>query len=397
MSILLRGLLFSCLTAGFGFAQVPEDPGPHPVGWTDVSFSHPLSGNPTVDARLYYPAMSSGNGATPDASAGPYPLVGFLHGYFAFVDYYDDVCSHLASYGFFVASVATESGFFMSVTNEAKDARAMLTWTEAQALPGGTYEGMILQGSDWSTVGHSNGCVASFHVAAAEPRIARMVLFEPNWLNPPGVSSFTGPVMVVGATLDLVAPASINASNYYNALQSSSRCSYVLIEGSGHNGALDFPFEITTLPHSKAQSLHRRLAAGFLRAEVQGEFFHYEDMVGAAAELEPLDPEVRATEPVLWSAANGSQLGIGLAGRGDDVSVLFAFSSAPGSLATPFGQLGIDLSSSHLITRPMTADGSVDLTLPYDPSLVGLGIFTQGLRLAANGTGALSQVLAITL
>jgi len=375
----------------------PEDPGPHPVGWTDVSFSHPLSGNPVVDARLYYPAASAGQGAAPDASAGPFPLVGFLHGYFAFVDYYDDVCSHLASHGFFVASVATESGLFMSIPNEAKDARAMLTWVESQALSGGPYDGMVAQGSDWSTIGHSNGGAASFHLAAAEPRIARLVLFEPNWLSPPGVATFGGPVMVVGSTDDLVAPAAFNAAVYFQNLQASPRVSYVKIVGSGHNGSLDFPIDPASLSHAKAQAMHRRLAAGFLRAEVRGETELYEELVGAAAEAEPLDPATRHTDPVLWARSTGPSLVLGLAGRQDDALAFLAVSALPAATPTPYGLLGLSLAAAYMEVRPMESDGSVDLALPLDPALAGLGVHAQGLRLAADGSGALTDTISLVL
>ena len=375
----------------------PEDPGPHPVGWTDVSLSHPLSGNPVVDARLYYPAASAGQGAAPDASAGPFPLVGFLHGYFAFVDYYDDVCSHLASHGFFVASVATESGLFMSIPNEAKDARAMLTWVESQALSGGPYDGMVAQGSDWSTIGHSNGGAASFHLAAAEPRIARLVLFEPNWLSPPGVATFGGPVMVVGATDDLVAPAAFNAAVYFQNLQASPRVSYVKIVGSGHNGSLDFPIDPASLSHAKAQAMHRRLGSAFLRAEVKGEVELYELLVGAAAELSPLDPTTRHDDPVLWAASSGGQAALGLSGRDDDASALFAVSALPAAVPTPFGQLGLQLTGAWLTVLPMEPDGTVDLAPPPVPGLAGLSVVAQGLRLAPDGTGALTAAVPLVL
>ena len=80
---LLQLLSATLLCASSSSAQAPEDRGPHPVGVRDVSFSHPLSGNSTVGAVIYYPALSSGQNASPDTAAGPYPLVTFLHGWFA--------------------------------------------------------------------------------------------------------------------------------------------------------------------------------------------------------------------------------------------------------------------------------------------------------------------------
>jgi len=393
----LLTLTFLLLAAAPSSAQVPEAPGPHAVGWKDVSFSHPLSGNSTVQARLYYPAQSAGQGAVADATAGPFPLVGFLHGYFAFVDYYDDVCTQLASHGFFVTSVATESGFFMSVPNEAKDSRAMLHWTEDQAKPGGTFEGMVEIGGDWSTIGHSNGGAASFYLASAEPRVQRLVLFEPNWLNPPGVSTFAGPVMVVGGSQDIVAPASINAARYFTELTSSPRCFYVVLQGAGHNASLDFPIDLSTMPHAVGKSLHQRLAAGFLRAEVKGETQHFRHMLGTIAQEQSLLPISRASSPVHWSGSSSLTFHFGIAGRVDDSIAGLAVGPLGANLPTTYGLLGVDMASAFSQIVPMPNNGIMDSALPYSPALVGLSVFSQGLRLAADGTGVLTAPNVHTL
>ena len=376
----------------------PEEPGPLPVGWQDVTFTHPLSGNPVVDARLYYPAQTSGENVAPDPTAGPFPLVGFLHGYFAFVDYYDDVCTHLASHGFFVASVATESGFFMSIPDEADDARAMLTWVEEQAGPGGPYDGMVQIGEDWSAIGHSNGGAACFHMASDEPRIARLVLFEPNWTSPPGVAAFEGPVMVVGASEDIVAPAIFNAERYYDELTATSRRFYTTIVGSGHNGSLDFPFEPSSLSHSKAQSLHRRIATAFLFAEVLGQEDEYVWTQSSLAEQEPLDPRSLAVDPVLWVRIESDEFRLGLAGREADAQVVLAIGDTPSAIPTAFGTLGLLLTpSTFLSVATMPGDGSFDLVLPLPAGLAGTTLGAQGLRLAPTLAGALTRTAWFTL
>jgi dienelactone hydrolase len=376
----------------------PEVPGPFTVGWQDVSFAHPLSGNPVVDARLYYPALGAGQDAAPDPSSGPFPQVGFLHGYFAFVDYYDDVCSHLASHGFFVASVATESGFFMSIPKEAADARAMLTWVEEQAGAGGPFAGMVQIGGDWSAVGHSNGGAASFHLASSEPRVERLVLFEPNWTNPPGVAAFEGAVMVVGASEDLITPSSFNAQRYYDELVGTPRRFYTTVIGSGHNGSLDFPFEITSLPHSEAQAMHRRLATAFLQAEVLGDEDAYAWSLSELAEQAPLDPRSRAVEPVLWARVEAGALRLGIAGREQDAQAWLAIGDTPATLPTSFGTLGILLTpSTWLSAAPMPSDGSRDVLLPIPAALAGATLGAQGLRLAPDATGALTRTAWFTL
>lgn len=380
-------LLLLLLAAAPTFAEVPEAPGPHAVGWKDVSFTHPLSANPTVKARLYYPAQSPGKNAEADATEGPFPLVGFLHGYFVSADFYDDICTQLASHGFFVASVATESGFSMSVPNEAKDARAMLHWAEDQARPGGSLAGMVESGGSWSTIGHSNGGAASFHLASTEPRVERLVLFEPHWMNPPGVSTFGGAVLVVGGSEDFITPSPANATRYFTKLTSSPRCFYVTVQGAGHNACLDFPLGASTMPHAVAKSRHQRLAAGFLRAEVKGETWHFRHLLGALARSQSLRAISRASSPVHWSTSSFLVFHVGVAGRNDDsIAALAMGASEP----TPFGLFRADLTVAWAHIVPMPDHGILDLSLPYSPGLVGLSISSQGLRLAADGSGALT-------
>ena len=44
-------------------AQLPEDPGPWPAGWQDVTFTDSNYGLGLVHARIHYPALSAGQNA----------------------------------------------------------------------------------------------------------------------------------------------------------------------------------------------------------------------------------------------------------------------------------------------------------------------------------------------
>src|SRR5262245_1565924 len=103
MKITILAALILCtgpLSAG-GF----EDPGPHPAGWQSVSF---VSGS-TIKGRVYYPALSDGEGAPADPGSG-YPLVGLIHGQSFAPSDYDLLSLHLASYGFVVVSIGPLAG-----------------------------------------------------------------------------------------------------------------------------------------------------------------------------------------------------------------------------------------------------------------------------------------------
>mgnify|MGYP003660336161 CR=1 FL=1 len=80
----------------------------------------------------------------------------------------------------------------------------------------------------------------------------------------------------------------------------------------------------------------------------------------------------------------------GVAGRADDSIAALAVGPLGASAPTVFGLLGVNMGAAYSQIVPMPSNGILDLSLPYAPALVGLSVFSQGLRLAANGTGVLS-------
>ena len=297
----------------FASAQTPEDSGPYPSGVNAVQFSHPLASNSTVTARIYYPAESEGTDTPPLLSDGPYPLIGFSHGYFAPPQFYSELCKHIASHGFVVASVGTEAGFIQFIERQAHDTHALLYWMEEQdQTPGAFFEGM-LDDSDWAVVGHSNGCIANTQILEWDDRIETMVAMEPRIADLPALSTFTGALYVIGGSNDIVNPPQNHAALFYSDASSTQRRTYTVIEGAGHNGSLNFPSAINPLAHSEQQRLHKRIVTGTLHAEV----FSKEDpcyfLFGGGASGEPLTSEVNCPRPLFWALNSGTQLTLGVA------------------------------------------------------------------------------------
>ena len=124
-----------------------------------------------LDARLYCPAVSAGQGTAPDPSAGPFPLVGLLHRYLGDPTNYDLLSTHIASWGFFLASIDTETGPNALMRREAQDTADMLNWVAAESAdPSSSYFGMVAPGP-WGAVGHSMGGGALFYLIEDEPNI----------------------------------------------------------------------------------------------------------------------------------------------------------------------------------------------------------------------------------
>jgi hypothetical protein len=325
--------LIACLLGAPLCAQVPEDMGPYPVGMRSVSFQHPLASAITVTADIYYPALSSGNNTPPDQAGGPYPFSSFLHGYFAPPSFYDELITHIASYGFVVAAVSTQTGLFQSIIAEAHDAHALMHWCDERNLISGHFlEGMLLPGP-WSAVGHSNGAAAIFDLLAWEPRVQTIASTEGYWYGQPTVGQFQGSLLSVGSSEDALAPFSSNARRYYNEAQNARRRVWALIEGGAHNGSLDFPFGGSSLSHATQHRLHLRLITGFLRGEVQRDENTYYHLVGSGINGEPVTREGDCAQPILWiqpaAFPPGGQL-LGVMGRALDDLRLFQASAGSG-------------------------------------------------------------------
>ena len=352
-------LALCLLTWSFG-AQVPEDMGPYPVGVRSVSFQHPLSSATTVTADIYYPALSAGNNAPPDQGGGPYPFSSFLHGYFAPPSFYSDLIRHMASHGFVVAAVSTQTGFFQSIIAEAHDAHALMHWCDDRNQVSGHFlEGMLLPGP-WSAVGHSNGVAAIFELLAWEPRVKTVAATEGNWFSLPTVGQFQGSFLSVGSSEDSLAPYGSNARRYYNEASNARRRVWALIEGGGHNGSLDFATAFNSLPHATQNRLHRRLITGFLRAELSGEEDLYYHLVGDGISAEPVAREGDCMRPVLWTRPaafppNGQRLGV--MGRPMDALSLF-YVEGGSSMWSPVGTTGGGGRLLHQSILPGTGVGA---------------------------------------
>ncbi len=384
-STLLRALIaLSLLLVGDSQAQLPEDQGPVPVGIRSVSFSHPLSANSTVTADVFYPALSAGQNTAPDLANGPYPLVAFLHGYFAPPSFYSDLTAHIASYGFVVAAVGTESGFFQNIQNEAHDAHAMLHWVDEQgANPASFLYGMSADGP-WSAVGHSNGAAAIFYALAWESRIEYVVSTEGNWFQIPTVSQFEGSFLSIGSSEDLLAPPSVNARRYYNEASATRRRVYAQIQGGGHNGSLDFPSSIHSLSHNEQNRLHRRLITGFLRAEVLREQDLYYHLIGGGLAGEPIIREALCPAPLLWTAHDGGQPGTLTAGvasmPSEDLSL--AWSRAPSVQAIGRNVPGLSGVEFHATT--VGSDGIEEVSSQLPTSASGSTLNLRGISEAVS-------------
>lgn len=375
-------------------AQLPEDTGPHLVGWRDVAFDHPVAANSPVLARVYYPALEFGPETAPDTGSGPYPLVGFCHGYFAFAGFYDDLWGHVASWGFVVISLNTETGLVMIVPNAAADAHAMLQWADAGGADPSSFLYEMIDPGPWVYSGHSTGGAALFEWVNDEPRVGAVALLEPSWLAPPAAEGFDNNVLIIGATHDVVAPFLLNATLYDENLTNAPRRTFAVIQGGGHNGSLDFPSALNPLSHAEQHRMHRKLVGAFLRAERKGEEDLYAHLVGDGVVGQPVDPKTTCSDPPLWavtSLAAPGNVSVGLAGTPGDVAIV-AVAGSPGFLPTPWGIIGLDLSTGFvLLAEALGPLGSTEINVPLGAAPSGTTVLVQGVALGPT-VGAVTSI-----
>lgn len=368
-------------------AQLPEDPGPYAVGWRNVLLQDQRFGQGGVDVRIYYPAAAAGQNQPADPTGGPFPLVGFQHGWLGNADGYDLLCTHLASWGFVVSSTDTETGLFPNTREFAEDTRAALWWIEDQsALPASWLAGMADAGGPWSAVGHSMGGGTLTQLIGIEPRVRAIVGLQAadNSAGYASLQAWTGRAWWIAGSADWIVPPGVVHDWYERAAPNSERDVYWEVIGMGHTGCTDTPGAGDPLPAAEQQRLHRRLVAAVLRAEQLGDENVLFDALGAGAAGEPLLLESFCSLPPTWAIEGGASIAVGAAARSGGTAAI-AWSLTLGNYATPYGPLGFDPRSATVVFQgPAGFSGAVAAVVPPQAGWSGR---TIGFAALAGGGG----------
>ena len=383
-------------------AQEIEDPGPFPVGWRSVTFQDQVFGQGTIRGRVYYPAHSAGRDTPADPSAGPYPLVAFQHGWLGAPDGYDDLCTHLASYGFVVASTGTQTGLFPDTAQYARDTRSFLHWVDGESQdPGSWLAGMAWSG-EWGASGHSMGGGTLARLIGIESRIGVIIglqsAVEGAVLPDQNMQAFPGRHYQIAGSVDFIVRTATVYHWFQNAV-SASRNLFFEVQGMGHLGPTDTPPNNEPMPGADQHRLHRRLVTGIFRAEMLDEQDLFVDVLGEGISVEAVLYQSDCVDPPFWAVESQLQAGnlaVGMAAEGGDRALL-AWSLVPGSVPTQFGELGLDPAALVVFqdTR-LSAFGFLEELLPIQSGWSGQTVYLQGLPVA-NGSGQLSRVVSLSL
>ena len=388
-------------------AQEIEDPGPHSTGWRDVVFQDTQFGRGQVAGRIYYPALSVGQNAPADPAGGPYPLVAHMHGWFGRPENYDLLSHHIASWGFVVASIGTETGLFATMQNEAKDTQALLHWVDGEDDDPASWLYEMTDDGDWAASGHSMGGGACMYLIGYEPRVRHIAPLQPyrgpllggsaNGFN--NLGQYTGSVIFVAGEVDTTVPWDTMVGPYFGQAAMAARNTFHLVLGMGHGGPTDNPPTNEPLSADDQHRLHRRLVAGFYRAQLEGEEDLLVDILGEGVAHEPIVLRSASVEPPLWaveSEASPGDLAIGTAGT-QGFRARLAWSTASASIPTSFGILELDLAQGAIFSDTiMPLEGVVEQLLPIQASWSGIPLYVQAL-VTVGAQGSFTRTAVLTL
>lgn len=215
-------------------AQVPSTaaPGAFAVGEQDVTFTNNQLASPNVDVRIWYPATTAGTNAP--VASGQFAILAFGHGFnLNYLDY-DQICSHLASWGYIVLSPDVQNGFNVDHLEYARELAACLNYMEVQGTSSGSD---FYQKTDTmiGVLGHSMGGGASALVPLVYPSVDAISGLAAAETNPSAISAlanYTGPFQAISGSDDNTAPENSNQEPMFLAVQAPKQ--WVSITGGAH-------------------------------------------------------------------------------------------------------------------------------------------------------------------
>ncbi len=387
-------------------AQLPEDPGPHLVGHSNTSFQDQFYGRGFVQGRIYYPATAAGQDTPADPGSGPYPLIGFQHGWLGSPNNYDHLCTHIASWGFVVASIGTETGIFGQMQSEAADTQALMEWVVYESGNPMSWLGRMIKSGPWGAAGHSMGGGALMYLIELEPRIEVIVPLQP--YNDSGLggsaqgrqnlAQWEGSAHFIAGQLDTTVPPSTQVYPYFQLADLARRNVYTQVQGMGHGGPTDNPPNNEPLSASEQSRVHRRLVAGVFRAELKGEEDLYLQILGEGADNQPFLQQSDVAETMLWvgDSNTAGNLAVGAASRPGN-TIAMAWSLTPGSVATQYGELGLDPGAMTVFFQANAGPpGFAEELLPVAPLWSGLNLYLQAVGADRSG-GLLSRTAVVQI
>lgn len=205
----------------------------HPTGPAPTASS--IEGNGPYTVASYVPSTSPGYGGgtvyhPTGTTDGPFAAISISPGYTASQSSVSWLGPRLASHGFVVITIDTNS-IFNFPESRADQLVAALDHVAAQSA-GATPVSGLVDPERRGVMGHSMGGGGALIAAANDPSIDAAVPLAP-WAVGEDFSGITVPTLVVGCELDLIAPTGIHAEPFYEDL--GGERAYLEVDNASHS------------------------------------------------------------------------------------------------------------------------------------------------------------------
>jgi len=203
-------LIFSLVTTlQIRATTIPSDSGSFPfVGNQTITFIDSARNNRNIQSLVYYPATSEGNGTPIALSGGKYPVISFGHGFTINPNVYVHLYRHLASWGYIIIAPATETGFFPSHLEFAKDLAFVLKDMKRKNRVISDFFFNTIDTIQTGVFGHSMGGGCSFLAGSLDTTIKAISSLAAAITNPSSVTAIQQiqrPVQLLSGQRDSIA------------------------------------------------------------------------------------------------------------------------------------------------------------------------------------------------
>jgi len=367
-----------------------------PVGtYTVSSWDFAIDGGEarTVYFKIHYPAVGTHYGADADPSGGPFPVVGFMHGYLGSAWMYTDTADALASMGAVVVNLDIETTVSINTTRMALGMEALLWWVDDSSQDPDHWLSGMSDGGDWSVGAHSMGGVALAELVGLEPRVQTVIGYMPyepdgeQWLP---YESFTGTALMLAGSEDETSTPDMVAL-WHERLSVADRSLYLELEGAGHQAVSNFEWGGETMSDADQNDLVVALSADLLESTWTADDRLYQSLLCDLSSPAVVHRSKSQRPITIAEPEDDTTVALSIAGRPETEAVVFG-GRGPDATETELGTIG--LREAVVLGRVPLPEGIACGDFPLPVALAGLG-WVQVAHVADDGAVVLGEALDV--
>lgn len=286
---IIIGLIFTIETNA---VTVPSDSGTFQyVGNQTITFVDSSRSNRNIQSLVFYPAISEGSGTPINLSGGKYPIISFGHGFTINPNVYIHLFRHLASWGYIVIAPATETGFFPSHIEHARDLAFVLRDMKRRNRMPADFFFNAVDSVQTGIFGHSMGGGCSFLAGSLDSTVKAISSLAAAITNPSSITAIQQiqrPVQLLSGQRDSIASYWTHQLPHYNSANPFKQI--LNIKGGNHSyfhllPALDDLVDNpATITRNEQQRLTRRYITSFFNVFLKNDSNYRSYLYGTYAQ-----------------------------------------------------------------------------------------------------------------